>query len=188
VTSDHGEEFREHGGLQHGTALYEESVRIPLVMAGPGLPAGRVVSEEVSLVDVAPTVLELLGLAPEARFEGRSLLGRLAAGADAREIVLELRPSGEGSFLRRHEAGIVHERVKVLVPPSDQEGGAEAFDLRHDPDETRPSPPTIAQETAALHALLAQRQQTLASRAGLAETVPIDEATRGRLRALGYVH
>ncbi len=184
VTADHGEEFREHGDLLHGRALYEESVRIPLIVTGPGVPAGRVVTQEVSLVDVAPTLLALLGLPAEPRFEGRSLLAHLGPDPDPRDVVLELLPSGSGGEFRRHAGGLLHDRLKVLVSPDGR--APEAYDLRDDPGEQQPNPPAIAQDADALRARLAQREQALATRAGVAETTPVDPATRDRLRALGY--
>ena len=74
VVADHGEEFREHGMLLHGITLFEPGVRVPLLLLGPGLEAGRRVSQPVSLLDVAPTILDLLGSPAPAHFEGRSLL------------------------------------------------------------------------------------------------------------------
>lgn len=61
VTADHGEEFGEHGGVYHGSSLYEEQVRVPLVVAAQGLTA-RHITSTVELVDVAPTLLRLLGV------------------------------------------------------------------------------------------------------------------------------
>src|SRR5262249_14222215 len=52
LLSDHGEAFMEHGVTQHGDTLYEEAVRVPLVVSGPGVPAGRVVDDPVMLLDV----------------------------------------------------------------------------------------------------------------------------------------
>jgi arylsulfatase A-like enzyme len=77
-TGDHGEELREHGGFLHGFTLFHEVVRVPLLIAGPGVPAGRVVEEGASQVDIVPTLLDLAGLdgsdAAEAPgFDGRSL-------------------------------------------------------------------------------------------------------------------
>jgi arylsulfatase A-like enzyme len=186
VTADHGEEFREHGDLLHGRTLYEEGVRVPLIVTGPGVPAGRVVTQEVSLVDVAPTLLALLGLPAEPRFEGRSLLADLGPASDLRDVVLELLPSGDGNEVRRHAAGLIHDRLKVLVPPDGR--GPEAYDLRDDRGEQRPNPPAIAQDAAALRARLGQREAALATRAGTAESAPIDQQMRDRLRALGYAH
>ena len=74
VLSDHGEEFFEHGRRGHGTSLYREQNRIVLMMAGPGLAAGRRVDVNVSLMDVLPTVLDLLGEGTSESFTGRSLV------------------------------------------------------------------------------------------------------------------
>jgi len=65
LTSDHGEEFQEHGSLLHGRTYYQEVIAIPLLLNGPGVPAGLTVQEPVHLVDVAPTLLRLLGLPVE---------------------------------------------------------------------------------------------------------------------------
>jgi len=75
ITSDHGEEFGEHGQTTHGFQVYDEAARIVLVLRLPGtLPAGRRIPVAVSLVDVAPTVLDLLGLPGLPRPDGLSLL------------------------------------------------------------------------------------------------------------------
>jgi arylsulfatase A-like enzyme/HEAT repeat protein len=72
VAADHGEEFDEHGGRYHGSTLYEEQLRIPLVISIPGV-APRVVSGEVELIDVTPTVLNLLDIPVPARMRGTDL-------------------------------------------------------------------------------------------------------------------
>lgn len=72
--SDHGEEFFDHGGLDHGHSLYGELIKVPLVLSLPGrLPADHRVSGPVRLLDVTPTVLEMLDLPRPAHFEGVSL-------------------------------------------------------------------------------------------------------------------
>jgi choline-sulfatase len=73
VTADHGEGFGEHGEPTHGLFVYDSTVRVPLVFAGPGVPAARVVDPMVRLIDVAPTLLDLSGVAPLANAEGISL-------------------------------------------------------------------------------------------------------------------
>jgi arylsulfatase A-like enzyme len=72
VAADHGEEFDEHGGRYHGTTLYDEQVRVPLILHVPGLPA-RVVPGPVQLIDIAPTVLGILDLLAPARMRGTDL-------------------------------------------------------------------------------------------------------------------
>jgi choline-sulfatase len=94
ITADHGEEFREHGGEFHGRTVYNEVMRVPLVIHDPGAPA-QVVSTPVSVVDVAPTVLGLAGLEAPAGMSGRSLAGVVALGAPApsdRVVLGELLP------------------------------------------------------------------------------------------------
>lgn len=81
LLSDHGEEFMEHGTLaNHGHSLQEEMLRIPLLLRGPNLPAGRVVRGVVSHIDVAPTILDYLGVARPETFRGESLLEAIRAG------------------------------------------------------------------------------------------------------------
>ncbi|MBI5515858.1 MAG: sulfatase-like hydrolase/transferase [Deltaproteobacteria bacterium] len=78
VTADHGEEFGEHGGVYHGSALYDEQVRVPLVLVAPGLGPG-VVPEPVELLDLAPTLAALAGARAPAGARGRDLRPRLSA-------------------------------------------------------------------------------------------------------------
>jgi len=81
VTSDHGEELGDHGRLLHGHTLFDELLHVPLVMGGPGVPAGARVGAQVRLLDVGPTLLDLAGLAAD-DLHGRSLLPTLE-GRDA---------------------------------------------------------------------------------------------------------
>lgn len=76
LTADHGEEFKEHGGWYHGSSLYEEQVRVPLIVVAPGLQP-RVVDDPVELVDVAPMLLGLLGEAPAPSMRGDDLAAAL---------------------------------------------------------------------------------------------------------------
>src|SRR5690606_31495038 len=74
VTADHGEELGEHGQRYHGRSLYNQGTRIPLVIHDPGA-APHVVDTPVSLADVMPTVLDLVGLAGPAGMNGVSHAG-----------------------------------------------------------------------------------------------------------------
>ena len=82
VHSDHGEGFQEHGYDYHGMALYEDQIRVPLVVTVPGVEA-RVVQQTVGVIDIAPTVLDIARIAPPVRLHGESLLP-LVLGADER--------------------------------------------------------------------------------------------------------
>jgi arylsulfatase A-like enzyme len=85
VTADHGEEFGEHGGHYHGTTVYEEQVRVPLVVVGPGVAPGTRISTVAQTIDLLPTALSALGIPRPARLRGRDLGRALATAKDARE-------------------------------------------------------------------------------------------------------
>lgn len=79
VTADHGEELFDHGWVGHASTslsgtLYDEVIRVPLIMAGPGIPRGRLVTTQVEGVDLMPTILDLLKITPPPFIQGRSLL------------------------------------------------------------------------------------------------------------------
>jgi hypothetical protein len=86
VTADHGEEFGDHGGRYHGTTVYEEQVRVPLVVAGPGVRPGAHVATVVQTIDLLPTALSALGIPRPARIRGRDLGSLLAAPAPAGSV------------------------------------------------------------------------------------------------------
>ncbi|MGC4091352.1 MAG: sulfatase [Polyangiaceae bacterium] len=80
VTSDHGEAFGEHSMIRHGFELWEELVRVPLLVRVPSLPAKRVAARR-SAIDLAPTLLELMGAPLDAELSGVSLLSDMSADA-----------------------------------------------------------------------------------------------------------
>ncbi|HVR29952.1 MAG TPA: sulfatase [Thermoanaerobaculia bacterium] len=90
VTSDHGEELYEHGGFKHGRTLYEEQLRVPLLVRWEAaLPASRRIEAPVRLVDLAPTLLEAAGVrAPDRSLSGRSLLPHLLAGDEPEDAAV----------------------------------------------------------------------------------------------------
>jgi len=73
ITADHGQQFMEHGGYAHGFNLYDELIHVPLIIIGPGLPK-RVIGQQVSLLDLAPTILDMLKIRKPETFLGNSLL------------------------------------------------------------------------------------------------------------------
>ncbi len=126
VVSDHGEAFYEHGQPTHGTALFEEQVRSLWMMRVPGATP-RTVAEPVSLLDVAPTLLEQLGLAPHGNFQGRGDV--LGSGYDGDERPLFFTIQG-----LTQEDGVLLGGTKLILN-WDRQGKA-LFDLTADPGET----------------------------------------------------
>ncbi|MCK9521848.1 MAG: sulfatase-like hydrolase/transferase [Proteobacteria bacterium] len=82
LTADHGEEFMEHGGHYHGSSLYDEQARVPLIIRVPGAAPQRI-AHPVSLVDIAPTALKLLDVAPDPGMLGQDLRPAIFGGNEA---------------------------------------------------------------------------------------------------------
>ena len=91
VTADHGQQFLEHGRYGHRHYLYDELIRVPLIIAGPGLES-QVIGQQVSLLDLAPTILDMLEIEKPRAFLGNSLLpliSRKGARAGNSEAISE---------------------------------------------------------------------------------------------------
>ena len=96
LTSDHGEEFMDHGSVTHGHTLYDELIHVPLILSLPGrLPSGRRVESVVRHVDVAPTICELARVERSSTFVGSSLLSTIS-GQDDDDRVLFAEKHGYG--------------------------------------------------------------------------------------------
>jgi hypothetical protein len=142
LTADHGEEFGDHGGRYHGTTVYEEQVRVPLVVAAPGLQP-RVSSTVVQTIDLLPTVLSALGIPRPPRLRGRDL-GNVLAGAD--DDGLALSETDDYALLARGKDRLVCER-RAAVCSLYRDDPLE----RHDVSGDRPA--TAADMRALLHAI-----------------------------------
>jgi hypothetical protein len=134
--SDHGEEWWEHGGVEHGHSLHEELLRVPLVVAAPGLQPGED-RRAASLMDVGPTICALAGL-DCADMAGRSLLGEPPAEASL-ALGWTLHGPQQWGWLSGSEKWV------------SRLDGLWRYDLRADPGESRPLPAPAE----ALHAGLA---------------------------------
>jgi len=97
LLGDHGEEFFEHGGFEHGHSLYNEVIKVPLIVAPPRTVAGPSrVTAHVRLTDVTPTFLDFLGIQPAAHLEGASLKPLITGDGEARAPEGSLLPAGVG--------------------------------------------------------------------------------------------
>ncbi|HZR81642.1 MAG TPA: sulfatase [Candidatus Binatia bacterium] len=185
VTADHGEEFGDHGGFDHGHTLYEELIRVPLVVR---LPAGRLAGARRAAmarqIDLVPTLLDQLGIAPDPDLPGRSLFARDGAEAGPVEAFSHTR------LARRELAAITSESWKsVQHLAGARREDVEVFDLAGDPHEhesiARRRPVTVGYAAQSIRrAIAAGAAGASAGRGGHAPVV--DRATEERLRALGY--
>ena len=194
VTGDHGEGLMTHGHMFHGVHVYEEAVRVPLVVRWPGrVAAGVEVPGPFALVDLAPAVLELLGDA-HAGGLGRPgaasrLLGGEGAAASAAPIHLYRRhysgeeEVGDGLEARGEKYGVRAGSWKLIEGPA--EGTLELFDLASDPAERVNLAASEPERVAELRALIAAWRDRY-ERAGT-QAPELSEGDRERLRAMGYV-
>ena len=180
LAADHGEELWDHGGFGHSHDYYAEVTRVPLVFAGPGVPAGRRVSGPVGLIDVGPTLLDLAGVGggpegPETE-TGRSLVSTWTDG----DASFPLRFS-ENNLYRLPAALAADGPWRLILRAN---GVAELYDAEADPRERRErsadAPEVAARMRAALEARWSEAPPDAAGEALSAESI---EA----LRALGYV-
>jgi choline-sulfatase len=179
VVGDHGEGLGDHGEGSHGYYLYDSTVRVPLILAGPGVRPGRVVKEGVRLVDLMPTLLDALDIEPGARTaDGISFWTKLEGDAfEERPAVLENR-SQKHQFGWAIQSGLRFDGWKWIRSPE-----PELYDLRDDPGETR----NLAGREPDRAAALERERIRLV---GDERAAPADQLTpeeNERLRSLGYV-
>ncbi len=177
VTSDHGEEFLDHGATGHGWTLYEENLRVPLIFQHASLSPRRL-SATVRTLDVAPTLVELAGLEPPATWQGTSLLPRMRDGAEQALPAFSEHAHVPLRSLRRRSLKYVE---------SLNEGGAELYDLDLDPHERRNLVGSGLPAEGALQAALRQWADANAAAALRPGAEALDDEMRAQLEALGYV-
>jgi arylsulfatase A-like enzyme len=154
VTADHGEALGEHGQPFHSTDLYNSQIRVPFVIAGPGIKPGRI-SETVSLTDLTPTVLELAGFVPPS---GRTMDGRSVADlATGRRLSIEDGGVAFAAMIKdRSNPGGVNAIVKGRWKMVDNGHSLEVYDVHADPNELSNLATTRPQVYNDLRALLVQ--------------------------------
>jgi arylsulfatase A-like enzyme len=132
VTSDHGEEFGEHGMTRHGFEVWETLVHVPMMVIAPGAPP-RHIDAVRSAIDIAPTLLDFFGIAADESFEGKSLLGEVyGAPSEDRDIVVDL-PMTSDNGRRR---ALVHGSEKLICFENDSY--CKLYDVANDPMERAP--------------------------------------------------
>lgn len=170
VTSDHGESF-ERGYMGHaGEWLHEAVVRVPLVIKLPGQRQGRVVSTPVSLADIVPTIVDVLGLPAMPGLDGRSLRPALLGDALPAQPVFTMAMERQSRFrpIRAGHYAVIDGNFKLVLHAAEQR--AELYDLAQDPREQRDisaQQPDVAQRLRrVLDARLADAERRRAAQFG----------------------
>lgn len=186
LASDHGEAFYEHGRWQHGAfvAFQDELLRVPLIMAGPGIPSSKRIRSLVGLIDVAPTLLEMVGIPIPEEMLGESLVHVLAdeKPTDDRIIYSEM------IDLDGYAIALRNRRHKYIYDEHNRDR-RKLYDLILDPVEQEDvidDQPEVAAvfELALLQHLKRSGRQPQSSQL---QAWDHDEEVVKRLRSLGYV-
>lgn len=184
LLSDHGEEFGDHGGMGHGRTLYREVLHVPLVVRAPGLATPARIATPVSLLDVAPTVLDLLGLPADRGHRGVSLAALLRGGRDTgppadRPIYGEI---DRDDLIAHDHVRMTSVRSDGRTAITDSMDGTTRCYAADDPDERRP-----LADCGSLGPLLTRHAPFTRPVPTAASPAPADPRTVEKMRALGYV-
>ena len=187
-TADHGEEFLDHNWFGHGKTLYNEQLRIPLIIKSDAINKGRF-NDNVQLADIVPTILDILGINTPYALDGASLIGKTAL--KGRPIFAE--EAHSGNYLRSLIIGkdkfifnlastkYLHIPWRVVYPQ-------ELYELEQDPGERK----NLFDKMEILSAFMKHELADAYSRqpSGLdveAETTELTEKQKEHLRGLGYI-
>jgi arylsulfatase A-like enzyme len=186
ITADHGEALGEHNMLDHGTSVYNEQVKIPLIIRFPRNKAtarGQVQNEPASSVDVLPTVLETLGLPIPANLNGLSLLNKPNSLEERPVFSESYRKGPQGSDPARNaQRAVVFRGWKLVADPS---GRCELYSLHNDTNEATNlcgQEPDLSKNLIGMLRNLTRPTNSLPEK-----QLQLDKQTLDRLRSLGYI-
>lgn len=179
ITSDHGDDLYDHHAYRgHGRYVYQSNIHVPLMVKRPGQSDGRTVNSLVTTVDLMPTILEATGVAYQGAVQGRSLVPLLEGQSQGDTVSVT-----SVTYADDARTALVRGRWKLIKGTST----TELFDLETDSDEQRnlagEHPDRVRELEAELVRLATDRGSVVRSE----ELVPLDEASREQLRALGYL-
>ena len=183
VLSDHGEEFWEHGGFEHGHTMYQELLHVPLIVLHPRLSAGPVrVRQLVRLIDVYPTVMGMLGLEAPPTAMGEDLTPQILGGAST---PIDRQALAEANIYGPPRLALQTDRYKLI----EQADGTkpELYDLSDDPNEQRDltvSPASTKRLKSMKRALDTIRRT---GRVTAGKRKPLPPGIRRQLESLGYI-
>lgn len=187
VVGDHGEGLGEHGELTHSVLIYNSTLHVPMLLHAPSLlPHGRSVDSLARTIDLAPTLLDYLGL-DTALGEGASLRSWIEAGDGETEAEPELTAYSESLFAEHNLGwsplrGLESGGKRLIVAPS-----PELYDLVEDPRETKNLAATEPSHYQAIKGQLVEVLQRLEESSGLDSSGALDAESLAKLRSLGYL-
>jgi len=186
MTADHGEEFKDHGGMGHGHNLYQEVIHVPIIIAGtPVKTPGRIVQEMVSTMDIMPTVLETAGVSlPPNKMRGTSLWPLIRKNEyNARPFYSELEFADPDKIMM----SVIKDNHKLIKTWDNGKEDVRLFDLNADPHEKNNLAPDKTDVVDELSPLLDDMLEKRKRYIQKARESHMPRENREMLKALGYV-
>lgn len=188
-SSDHGEELFEHGRFGHGMTLFEEQVRVPLLIAGPGV-RHALIKTPVSAIDLIPTLAELTHVPSQPAWRGRSFARVLSNGIPLEARVIFYQGTGLLPKPKEPLQGLRHGRYKLIRGMNS--GKLKLYDLINDPAERRDIASIAPATVSALERQLTIWRQSFPESIGMfhllrKESLKPNQKAIQNLKALGYV-
>jgi arylsulfatase A-like enzyme/Tfp pilus assembly protein PilF len=182
VLADHGEGLGEHGEFNHGIFLYDATLRIPFMIAGPGVPAGVRVRQQARTIDVLPTVLELMGSKAPSGVQGVSLIPAFSGKSVATDYSYEETLYPKMNMGWSEMRGVRSSKWKYIRAPR-----PELYDLAQDPGEKVNVIDSHPKEFRELDAQLKALSPTGANGVEKVASSQVDSQTMAQLKSLGYL-
>jgi arylsulfatase A-like enzyme len=183
LTADHGERFFEHGRVDHGWFPDEPVLRIPIVLAGKGIPPSRRVSSVVRSIDLYPTIAELAGVATPSMVQGSGLLPLVRGDAPKEERTAFSMGGGDQDFALRRGRFKLRLDLKKGRPPR-------LYDVEADPleeDDLAPNRPQLTRSLVRELGRWIQQAEDLRGRVGAYTPIDLDPKALETLESLGYI-
>ncbi len=181
IVGDHGESLGEHGERDHGIFLYEVSMKVPMIMvASKKFPKNKGIKANVRLVDIAPTVIDFLGIENSQNFQGESLLPYVS-GRKKRDLPFYMETVyPKESFNWAELKGVVDGEWKYVFAPKE-----ELYNIREDPHESKNLFEIEKERAEQLKALMERMEKEFIS--GISGKRVLSREDEERLRSLGYI-
>ncbi len=182
VMGDHGESLGEHGEMTHGVFLYESTLHVPFIIAGPEVPAGKVIDDQVRSIDLMPSLLDFLNLPVGSEAQGVSLWPLIQHGRRVRSNYAYCETLYPRTYMAWSELRAMRtDTWKLIVAPK-----PELYSLEHDPGEKQN---LIARYPADADQLQKKIWEVVGEQAKQEKVtaIPVDPETRQELQSLGYV-
>ncbi len=193
ITADHGEAFGEHNFYDHANTLYQEEIKVPLIIKlNHSLPQGKVIESQVRSIDIMPTIFDVLGISYSGELEGKSLLPLIKNDKEAKvDDYIFVEEDSKGPFkkaiIKNNEWKLIFAGDKSALKDIMHKGHLELYNLKADPGESRN---LVTQEQEILKEMSGVLEGYIKYCATKAGTPPVetkpDKVTIRRLRSLGY--